>query len=196
MCLLQKKFHFINLNPSGCTVTKHCLEKRKLLQECCLGELGYSSAGVRRPKRSLLRRHLPRCVARVSQREEKTLLQCPIYALCQSLGNNSCCHQPLIFLVFDTIHGDKFGDRSLQSNPEPWHGPGMPRCHVELCDQPSAEMENKIPTFPMAEISFSNNKTDPFAHLYQRICYTARAAISEGKGCLTKIVVRVKVRKI
>lgn len=130
----------------------------------------------------------PPACCKSEQEGEKKLLQCAIYALCQSLGNNSCCHQPLIFLVFDTTHGDMFGDRILHSNPEPFercsswlsqHGAGFAwrrqdvlgqhcpdRDHRRgmllgakwsLCDQPSAEMENKILTFLTVEVIFSND---------------------------------------
>lgn len=58
--------------------------------------------------------------ARGRGKKKKKLLQCPIYAPRLSLRNNSCCHQPLIFLVFDIIHGDKFGDIILHRNPEPF----------------------------------------------------------------------------
>lgn len=115
-----KKFHFINLNPSGYILSQNSTWRK---ESCFNTAASESSVTLEsgRPKCSLLSRHLHRRVARVSKREEKKKpLQCPIYALCQSCRNNSCCHQSLIFLVFDTTHRDKFGDRILHSNPEPF----------------------------------------------------------------------------
>lgn len=127
----------------------------------------------------------PPACCKSEQDRKKKLLQCPIYAVCQSLRNNSCCHQPSIFLVFDIMHGDKFGDIIVHSNPEcfehcsslalasalprdvrgfwdrcsmDWHQQGMQLCaKLSLC-YPGLKQACKLLSFPLVLKNKKKNK--------------------------------------
>lgn len=156
----KKKNHFIILDPSGHTITKQCLAKRELLH--------HSRAQLlqKGPKHSLL----PTISASMLQewaRQENRALTPSIPAVCQTCRNNSCCHQPSIFLGFDITHGDKSGDGSFEPSE---HGSSLWRHGALLVPmgavwRRAAELkavlkkESKIPTdFPHPLSVFSRTK--------------------------------------
>lgn len=183
----KKKNHFIILDPSGHTITKQCLAKRELLH--------HSRAQLlqKGPKHSLL----PTISASMLQewaRQENRALTPSIPAVCQTCRNNSCCHQPSIFLGFDITHGDKSGDGSFEPSE---HGSSLwwedatghcwcpwGRCDGELqswkqCWRRKAKYQLTFLTLCQS----SQEQSDSFTHPYRSVCCISDSYIMCFPGC-------------